>query len=104
MEKEWRLRRELALSVGAFFVVDLGLNLGKKTMQGLGRSNGSLQGAPLSESHNVLRRILEANPVRGAMGAYQFHAGRCQVSFEAGNINLLFCSGHHYLQLLNFLW
>jgi hypothetical protein len=48
-------------------VADVGLDLRKKTVQSLGRSNGALQGAALSVSNNVLRGLLETNPVSGAV-------------------------------------
>jgi hypothetical protein len=94
------LRREFALLVRAFFVVNLGSDLRKKPVQSLGRSNRSLEGAALTESHYVLGRILETNAVGGAVGAQQLDAGSCEISFEAGNINLFLSSGGH-LQLLH---
>jgi len=76
------------LFVCAVFAVDLGPELGKKAVQRLGRSDRSLQAAPVPESNYVSQGILEANTVRGAVRAQQLHAGGCEIGFEAGNINL----------------
>jgi hypothetical protein len=50
-------------------VVDVSLDLGEEAVESLGGSDRSLQGMPLPESNNVLRRILETNTVCGAVRA-----------------------------------
>jgi hypothetical protein len=80
--------------------VDLDLDLGKETVQGLGGGDAALEGSALSKRNDVLRGILEANPVGGTMRAQQFHGSRCQISSKAANINLSPSSWGH-LQLLN---
>ena len=71
------LQSKLALAVRVCFVFDPVLNLGKETMESFGRSNATLEDAPLAKGNNVLWGILETNTVGGAMRAQQFHAGCC---------------------------
>jgi hypothetical protein len=57
------------LPVRVFCLVDLGFDLGKEAVHGLGGGDSAFQGAALPECHNLLRGILETNPIGGAMGA-----------------------------------
>jgi hypothetical protein len=80
--------------------VELGLDLGKEAVQGLGGGDAALEGAAFPKCNDILRGILEANPVGGAMCAQQFHGSRCQISSKTANINLSPSSWGH-LQLLS---
>lgn len=80
--------RSLGLWIGVFLAVDVGLDLGKKTVESLGIGDGSLKGMSLPKSYNVLRRILETNTVGSAVCAQQLHVGGGKIRFKAGNINL----------------
>ena len=69
--RRWRGLRYTgrALPVRVFCLGDLGFDLGKEVMRGLGRGDGALQGVSLPECDNLRCGILETNPAAGAMGA-----------------------------------
>lgn len=59
---------------------EFGLDQGEEAVQRCGRSDGAMERAALTVSHDVLRGIMETNAISRAMSAEQFHVGGGEIS------------------------
>src|SRR5579871_2934126 len=92
----------LALTSGVFSGAEMGIDLGEEVVQRFRGRDRPLECGPLTESYNLLRRILQANTVGGAVRAKHFYARCGQIGLQAHHIDMLVSSRLHLPLLVSF--
>jgi len=86
---------ENRLWLGISLTSNYGLDLGKKPAKSFGGLDRPPEGIAFAEGDDVVWRILQTDPIGGAVRAQQFYAGCGEVGLQAGDINVFIGSGRH---------